>query len=114
MKNAALPRLSIRESVSGEILAEAESGAFQEIEGNWYVEPSAVNTEHLRITSHEYRCPYKGRCLYVDYDDGERTVPRVAWVYDEIEPGWEHVRGKYGFYAGGTARKLRKTRDSIS
>ena len=61
----------------------------------------------------EYVCPYKGRCFYVDYVSGETRVPRVAWVYDDVKPGWEHIRGKYGFYAGETAAKFGKTKDTV-
>jgi len=113
MADAVQSRLVIRESVSGEVLADAGAGAFQDIEGNWYVDPSAVNAQHLKLTDHEYHCPYKGRCHYVDFDDGHRHAARVAWIYDDVQPGWEHVRG-YGFYSGATARKLGKTLDAVS
>lgn len=111
--NTPKSRLVIREARSGEVLADAEANRFTEIEGNWYVDPSAVNTDHLRITEHEFRCPYRGRCLYVGFDNGSGHTPRVAWIYDDVKPGWEHIRGKYGFYARETARKLGKTRDDV-
>jgi uncharacterized protein (DUF427 family) len=107
-------RLIIRESRSDYRLADAGAGQFQEIEGNWYVDPQAVDHKLLRITSHEYHCPYKGRCFYVDFDDGVRRVPRVAWIYDDPKSGWEHIRGKYGFYAGAVAAKFDKTKDSFA
>ncbi len=107
-------RLVIREAVSGRIIVDADAGAFQEIEGNWYVDPSAVDPKALRLTEHEYRCPYKGRCFYVDFEEGNRKVSRVAWVYDDVKHGWEHIRGKYGFYAGATARRLGKTNDDVT
>jgi uncharacterized protein (DUF427 family) len=106
-------RLIIREAKSGELLIDADNGNFQEIEGNWYVDASALRTSHLVTTSHEYTCPYKGRCFYVDYDDGERKVSRVAWIYHDVKDGWGHIAGKYGFYAGETARTFGKTSDSI-
>jgi len=114
MTNAEPLRLQITESVSGELLVDARFETFSEIEGNWYVDPAAVKTEHLTITEHEYRCPYKGRCFYVDFDDGHRRVARVAWVYDDVKADWEHIRGKYGFYAGATARKFGKTRELVA
>lgn len=106
-------RLIIRESRSAYRLADAGPRQYQEIEGNFYVDPQAVDHKLLRITSHEYHCPYKGRCFYVDYDDGVRRVSRVAWVYDDPKPGWEHIKGRYGFYAGAVAAKLGKTKESI-
>jgi uncharacterized protein (DUF427 family) len=68
----------------------------------------------LQLTDHEYVCPYKGRCHYVDFVSGNTRVSRVAWVYDEVKPGWEHIRGKYGFYAGETAAKFGKTKDTVA
>lgn len=106
-------RLIIREARSGYRLADAAPGQFQQVEGNWYVDPSAVDQKVLRLTEHEYHCPYKGRCFYVDYDDGMRRVMRVAWVYDDPKPGWEHIKGKYGFYSGAVAAKIDKTKDTL-
>lgn len=107
-------RLVIRETRSAYRLADAAPGQYQEVEGNWYVDPSAVDQKLLRVTQHEYTCPYKGRCFYVDYDDGVRRVARVAWIYDDPKPGWEHIKGKYGFYAGAVAAKLDKTKDTLA
>ena len=112
--NASGTRLLVEESTSGKRLVNAGPGDFREIEGNWYVDPIAVNAAHLELTSHEYVCPYKGRCHYVDFVDGDRRVARVAWVYDDVKDGWEHIKGKYGFYAGETAAKLGKTKDTVS
>ena len=105
--------LVIKDVRSGKILVDAQSEHFAEIEGNWYVDPSAVRTDVLQMTQHEYTCPYKGRCHYVDFADGSERQQRVAWVYDDVKPGWEHIRGKYAFYAGATARKFGKTLDEV-
>ena len=72
-----------------------------------------MRTAYLKMTSHEYHYPYNGRCHYVDFDDGTNRVPPVAWVYDEVKADWEHIRGKFGFYAGSTARKFGKTLDEV-
>lgn len=105
--------LRIEDADSGTRLVNAGPGQFAEIEGNWYVDPAAVDAAHLQMTDHEYVCPYKGRCFYVDFVSGSTRVPRVAWVYDEVKEGWEHIRGKYGFYAGQTAAKFGKTKDTV-
>ena len=107
-------RLVILEARSAYRLADAAFDQFQEIEGNWYVDQDAIAQNLLRVTQHEYTCPYKGRCFYVDFDDGVRRVPRVAWIYDDPKPGWEHIKGKYGFYAGAVAAKLDKTKDTLA
>lgn len=106
-------RLIICETQSTYCLTNAAPGEYQEIEGNWYVDPSAVDQKFLCTTQLEYRCPYKGRCFYVDFDDGVRCIPRVAWIYDEVKPDWEHIKDKYGFYAGAVAMKFGKTEDTL-
>ena len=107
-------KLTIRESGSGRVLVEASPERYQKVEGNWYVDPAAVKSEFLVTTTHEYRCPYKGRCFYVDFHDGNNRAERVAWIYDYPKPGWEHIQGQYGFYAGETAAKFGKTEEHLS
>ena len=111
--NKTSQHLTIREVRSGRTFVSADPGQYQEIEGNWYVDPTAVDQSVLRTTKHDYRCPYKGRCFYVDFDDGGSRVERVAWIYDDPQPGWEHIKGRYGFYAGATAAKFGKTKDAL-
>jgi uncharacterized protein (DUF427 family) len=106
--------LIIREARSGRPFVHADPGQYDQIEGNWYVDPAAVDQRILRTTKHEYHCPYKGRCFYVDFDDGTNHTERVAWIYDDPKPGWEHVKGRYGFYAGSTAAQFGKTKDTLS
>lgn len=77
-------RLQIKEASSAHILVDAAPEQYAEIEGNGYVAPEAVDKAHLRISEQVYRCPYKGRCLYVDFDDGAHRVSRVAWIYDDV------------------------------
>jgi len=94
--------VTIRERESGTTLAEAEVGpGLARYEGNWYFDPAAVRAGVLRISERTYTCPYKGTCNWVDYvgPDG-RTVRDVAWIYPEVKPGHERIRGRYGFYAG--------------
>jgi len=107
-------RVVITEKSSGNVIADAREAAVQKVEGNWYVDGSAVDRSHLETTAHDYTCPYKGRCFYVDYVDGEKRVARVAWIYDNPKDGWEHIKGKYGFYAGEAADRIGKTVETIT
>lgn len=50
---------------------------------------------------------------HVDFDDWAGRVERAAWIYDDPEIGWEHVKGRYGFYAGVAAAKFGKTKDTL-
>ena len=94
--------ITVREKESGATLAEAEEGpSLAKYEGHWYFDPAAVRADVLRVTDRTYTCPYKGTCNWVDYvgPDG-RTVRDVAWVYPEVKPGHELIRGRFGFYSG--------------
>jgi uncharacterized protein (DUF427 family) len=93
----------IRERESGSVLAQADLGtSLTKYEGNWYFDPGAVEKSVLKVTDRTYTCAYKGTCNWVDYvaPDG-RSVRDVAWVYPEVKPGHETIKGRYGFYAGG-------------
>lgn len=107
-------QVTIKERSSGLVLADAKDAAVQKIEGNWYIDPGSVSQELLETTTHEYHCPYKGRCFYVDYVHDATRVERVAWIYDDPKTGWEHIKGKYGFYAGEAATKIGKTTESVA
>jgi uncharacterized protein (DUF427 family) len=94
--------VTIRERESGTSLANADEGPMlAKYEGNWYFDPSAVQTGVLRISERTYTCPYKGTCNWVDFvgSDG-RTVHDVAWLYPKVKPGHELIQGRYGFYSG--------------
>ena len=46
-------KIAIRESESGAALAEAELGpGLAKYEGNWYFDPTAVNSSVLSVTAH--------------------------------------------------------------
>jgi uncharacterized protein (DUF427 family) len=102
-------RVRIIEKRTGAVLAEATGDHVAKVEGNWYFDASTVSKK-LQLSSHDYTCPYKGKCYYADYYDEPTRVIDVAWVYGDPKPGWEHIKGKYGFYAGD----MRNTRDEVT
>ena len=102
-------RVRIYEQRTGALLADASDDQVAKVEGNWYIDRSAVSKK-LVMSSHDYTCPYKGKCHYADYVDDPTRAIDVAWVYDDPKPGWEHIKGKYGFYAGA----MRNTRDEVT
>lgn len=102
-------RVKIIEKSTGAVLADGGDGQVQEVEGNWYFDASAVSNK-LQISSHDYTCSYKGTCYYADLVDEPRRIADVAWVYGDPKPGWEHIKGKYGFYAGNR----RNTKDEVT
>jgi uncharacterized protein (DUF427 family) len=102
-------RVKIFEQRTGALLADASGDQVAKVEGNWYIDGSAVS-KNLQMSSHDYTCPYKGTCHYADYVDGETRAIDVAWVYGDPKPGWEHIKGKYGFYAAA----MKNTRAEVT
>jgi len=102
-------RVRIIEKSTGTVLADASGDRVRKVEGNWYFDPSTVS-DKLQMSSHDYTCPYKGKCYYADFYDSPRRVIDVAWVYGSPKTGWEHIKGKYGFYAGDR----KDTRDEVT
>jgi uncharacterized protein (DUF427 family) len=92
----------IREARTGIELARGGEGVeVVGYEGNLYFTPTTVNQQVLLVTERTYTCPYKGTCNWVDFvgPDGG-IVSDVAWVYPQVKPGHEVIRGRFGFYAG--------------
>ena len=68
----------------------------------WYLDPRDVRMDLLRPSAAGATfCEWKGRATYFDLvlPDGT-AVPRVAWRYDQPQPGFEAIRGRVAFYAG--------------
>nr|ABV27226.1 protein of unknown function [Chloracidobacterium thermophilum] len=96
-------KVTIKERSTGTVIATTDDpNHVLAFEGNWYFAPSAVNQAVLKVTAKTYTCAYKGTCNWVDFDDGLRTTAQVAWVYPNPKPGYEHIAGWYGFYAGSS------------
>ncbi len=88
---------TIRDTETEATLASADAGDVVEFEGNLYFEPGAIDADLLVVTDDLYRCAYKGTCNWVDVRDG---ASHIAWVYPDPKPGYEQIKGRFGFYAG--------------
>lgn len=88
---------TIRNRETGDVLAAGAAPEVVELEGNLYFPPDLVNGDALVVTDATYTCPYKGTCNWVDIRGGEA---RVGWVYPDPKPGFEQIRGAFGFYRG--------------
>ncbi|MBA2564716.1 MAG: DUF427 domain-containing protein [Gemmatimonadetes bacterium] len=100
-------------SSSGQQLASgSEPEAVLNLEGNWYFQPSRVDTSVLEVTERTYTCPYKGTCRWVDYVGEEGRIPEVAWIYDSPKPGYEPIGGRYGFYGSPRSGTFARVKDA--
>jgi uncharacterized protein (DUF427 family) len=96
-------RYIIQERASGGVIASGTEEQVQEFEGHWYFAPDAVDMSHLRVTERTYTCPYKGVCQWVDLESPHGRARNIGWVYLNPKPGYEFIRGQFGFYEHDTA-----------
>ncbi len=91
--------ITIRDAENGSVLAQ---GTLDQdvivIEGTYYFERAKVNFDALKVSARTYTCPYKGVSLWIDLDTPACKIENVAWVYDNVKPGYEQIQGRIGFY----------------
>ena len=66
----------------------------------YYLPPGDVDLSKLVATDRSTICEWKGKAAYFDYQDGNRSIPAVAWSYPNPKPGFEAIAGHIAFYAG--------------
>ncbi len=78
----------------------AESDACQIVEGNYYFPPDAVNRAHLRPSSHQTKCPWKGTASYYDVVVDGKVNCKAAWYYPQPKDAARHLRDYVAFWHG--------------
>ena len=67
----------------------------------YYIPREDVRTERLERSAYQTTCEWKGPASYFAYrGPGGRTVERIAWSYEQPNPGYEAIAGHLAFYAG--------------
>ncbi len=93
--------ITIKDAKIGSVLASAvESEGVRLFEGAWYFDRNAVDMTYLRVTEDTYVCPYKGTCYWINLEAPGHVAEHIAFTYFAVEPGYEFVQDKFGFYAG--------------
>ena len=96
--------ISIRDTKTGAILATAVTDdQVQLFEGAWYFDADAVDMTHLVVSERTYVCPYKGTCYWIDINAPNHQAKNIAFTYFKVNPGYEFIQDKIGFYAGERA-----------
>lgn len=78
----------------------AESNHTIEIEGNHYFPAESLKREHLRDSTRQSVCPWKGAASYFDVVVGEEINPASAWYYPEPKAAAAEIRGHVAFWHG--------------
>ena len=93
--------ITIKDTKIGLVLASAvESERVSLFEGAWYFDREAVDMTYLKVTADTYVCPYKGTCYWIDLATPDYSGQHIAFTYFDVQPGYEFVQDKIGFYAG--------------
>lgn len=76
------------------ILAECDTDAIIEIEGNGYFPPSSIKKEYFVKTDTHTTCPWKGLAYYYTIKVGEDENIDAAWYYPVPKVGSVEKVGK--------------------
>jgi len=81
---------------NGKVVAETE--AFEEVDGNVYFPPEALNPALVRPSTRTTVCSWKGTASYFDLVDGDQTVPNAVWTYHDPKPAAANIKDYLAFY----------------
>ncbi|HEX7238821.1 MAG TPA: DUF427 domain-containing protein [Longimicrobiaceae bacterium] len=87
-----------RATWNGAVIAESER--FEEVEGNVYFPPEAVNREYLRESGTHTTCGWKGEASYYTLEVDGRRNEDAAWFYPDPMPAAAGIRGHVAFWKG--------------
>ena len=76
----------------------AESEQFEEVEGNIYFPPEALNRELVRPSERTTVCGWKGTARYFDLIDGDQVAPNAVWTYPNPKPAAANIKDHVAFY----------------
>jgi len=89
---------------NGAVLAEADSGKVQVVEGNVYFPPDRVDHAYLLESQTHTVCGWKGTASYYDVVVDGKTNKDAAWYYPDTKDAAKHVKGYIAFWRGVEVR----------
>jgi uncharacterized protein (DUF427 family) len=81
---------------NGHVVAEAER--FEEVEGNVYFPPEALERAFVRPSERTTVCGWKGTASYFDLVDGDQVARDAVWTYREPKPAAADIKDHLAFY----------------
>ena len=78
----------------------AESDSYETVEGNIYFPIESVNREHLRDSSTQTVCAWKGTASYYDLVVGDDVNEDAAWYYPTPSPAAQQITNHIAFWKG--------------
>ncbi len=83
---------------NGAVIAQSDDTIV--VEGNHYFPLDSVGSEHLRESSHQSVCPWKGTAAYHDLAVGGDVNANAAWYYPEPKAAAAEIAGYVAFWKG--------------
>jgi len=82
----------------------ATSDDIVKVDGNAYFPAEALNSSHLRPSSHRTVCGWKGEAHYYDVVVGDQVNANAAWFYPEPKAAAAEIKGRVAFWKGVQVR----------
>ena len=76
----------------------AQSDHTEQVEGNHYFPPDAVNRQYFLDSDRHTTCPWKGVASYYNVVVDGQEVRNAAWYYPTPKPAAENIRNHVAFY----------------
>lgn len=83
----------------------AQSDHTEQVEGNHYFPPDAVNQELLRPNNKTTICPWKGTAHYYDIVVDGQVNEAAAWYYPEPKAAASQIAHHVAFWRGVTVEE---------
>lgn len=80
----------------------AQSDRCEQVEGNYYFPPDAVQMEYFQPSQTQTVCGWKGTASYYTLVVEGTQNPDAAWYYPEPKPGAQNIKGYIAFWRGVT------------
>ncbi|HEX9392426.1 MAG TPA: DUF427 domain-containing protein [Usitatibacteraceae bacterium] len=87
------------------VIADAPMSEIVIVENNFYFPRSAVKNAHLRDSSHQTVCPWKGTASYFDVLVGDQVNANAAWYYAAPKDAAKEIAGRVAFWKGVTVSR---------
>lgn len=83
----------------------AESNHCEEVEGNQYFPPDAIQKKYFKPSATHTECPWKGIASYYDVEVNGKRNQDAAWFYPEPKAAAKQIKGYVAFWKGVTVEK---------
>ncbi len=89
-----------RATWNGAVLSEAATGHTEQVEGNTYFPPEAVNKDYFHPSDKQTVCPWKGTASYYDVVVDGQVNKDAAWYYPAPKEAAANIKDHVAFWRG--------------